>query len=314
MIMRHPTRWLAAVAALCLTATGGTAERGFADAVLGAWDITVHHPDGAYPSWLEIRLRTESELAARFVGRFGSVRYLSSVRYRDGLVEFTAPAQYEAHHLHFVGSLEDGAISGNTFDANGNVVRFTAERAPGLLRTPGPNTSEPIALFNGETLDGWRLRHDRHADCWQVVAGLLKATPPCVDLVTKDSFEDFRLEVEFRYPQGSNSGIYLRGRYEIQIQDDRGKALDPLRMGAVYGFIAPAADAAKSAGAWQSAIITLIGRRVTVVLNDQTVIDGQRIPGITGGALDSNETEPGPIMLQGDHGPIEFRQVELTPL
>jgi hypothetical protein len=302
------------MAALCLTATGGTAERGFADAVLGSWDITVHHPDGAYPSWLEVRLRTESELAARFVGRFGSVRYLSSIAYRNGLVEFTAPAQYEAHDLHFVGSLEDGSISGNTFDANGNVVRFTAERAPGLVRTERPKNNDSIALFDGETLDGWRLRDDRHADCWQVVAGLLTATPPCVDLVTKESFEDFRLEVEFRYPEGSNSGIYLRGRYEIQIQDDRGMALDPLRMGSVYGFIAPAASAAKPAGAWQTAVITLIGRRVTVVLNDQTVIDGQLIPGITGGALDSNEAEPGPIMLQGDHGPIEFRQVELTPL
>jgi hypothetical protein len=314
MTQRLRTRWLAAGAALLVSATGVTADRGFADAVLGGWDITVQHPDGPYPSWVEIRLRTESELMARFVGRFGSVRYLSSISYRDGLIEFTAPAQYEDHDLRFVGSLGDGGISGKTFDANGKAIPFTARRAPGLIRTAGSSAADTIALFDGRTLDGWRLRHDRHADCWQVVDGLLTAMPPCVDLVTMNDFDDFRLEVEFRYPEGSNSGIYLRGRYEIQIQDDHGKALDPLRMGSVYGFIAPAAGAAKPAGAWQSAVITLIGRKVTVVLNDQTVIDGQRIPGITGGALDSNEAGAGPIMLQGDHGPIEFRRVELTPL
>ncbi len=295
-------------------ANGTAAERGFADAVLGSWDITVQHPDGAYPSWLEIRLRTEGELMARFVGRFGSVRYLESIRFRKGIVEFTAPTQYEGHDLHFVGSLQDDVISGTTFDADGKPVEFTARRAPTLTRRNGTSAAEPIALFDGESLDGWRSRHDRHPGCWQVARGLLVATPPCVDLVTSDVFDDFRLEVEFRYPEGSNSGIYLRGRYEIQVQDDRGKALDPLRMGSVYGFVAATIDAARSAGEWQTAIITLVGRTVTVVLNGQTIIDGQRIPGITGGALDSNEAEPGPIMLQGDHGPIEFRRLVLTPL
>ena len=314
MMKRIRTYWLLAGAAWCWAVTGAAAERGFADAVLGSWDITVQHPDGAYPSWLEIRLRTESELMARFVGRFGSVRYLSSIRYRDGLVGFTAPAQYEAHDLYFVGSLKDGEISGKTFDASGNTVQFTARRAPDLVRSTSPQTNDTISLFDGETLDGWRLRHDRHAGCWQVAEGLLTATPPCVDLVTAEDFNDFRLEVEFRYPEGSNSGIYLRGRYEIQVQDDRGKALDPLRMGSVYGFVAPTADAANRAGEWQAAVITLLGRKVSVVLNGKTVIDGQRIPGITGGALDSDEARPGPIMLQGDHGPIEFRRIELTPL
>ena len=121
-------------------------------------------------------------------------------------------------------------------------------------------------------------------------------------------------EVEFRYPEGSNSGIYLRGRYEVQIQDDHGKAVDPLRMGAIYGFVPPNVNAAKPAGEWQAATITLLGREVTVDLNGKTIIDGQRIPGITGGALDSDEVTPGPIMLQGDHGPIEFRRISLTAL
>ena len=132
--------------------------------------------------------------------------------------------------------------------------------------------------------------------------GVLAATPPCVDLVTDATFRDFRLHAELRFPPGSNSGIYLRGRYEVQIQDDAGKALDPLRMGGVYGFIAPSVDAARAAGEWQTLDVELVGRRVTVVLNGTTIIEAQEIPGITGGALDSDEGAPGPIMLQGDHG------------
>jgi hypothetical protein len=106
--------------------------------------------------------------------------------------------------------------------------------------------------------------------------------------------------------------VYLRGRYEVQIQDDAGKALDPLRMGGVYGFIAPSVAAARPAGEWQTLDVELVGRTVTVVLNGLTIIDGQEIPGITGGALDSDEAAPGPIMLQGDHGPIEFRSLTIA--
>lgn len=306
--------WLVAMLMAMSAACASAAERGFADPVLGAWDITVAHPDGAYPSWLEVRLRTEGELMARFVGRFGSVRYLSSIRFGDGKLEFTAPAQYEAHDLHFVGTPAGDTIEGSTFDADGKAVRFTAIRSPMLVREAAATTGDTIDLFDGESLAGWKTRFDRHPGCWQVTDGLLTATPPCVDLITDSAFDDFRLEVEFRYPGGSNSGIYLRGRYEIQVQDDHGKALDPLRMGSVYGFVAPTIDASRAAGEWQTYVISLIGRTVTVELNGATIIDGQRIPGITGGALDSDQGSAGPIMLQGDHGPIEFRRITLTPL
>lgn len=133
------------------------------------------------------------------------------------------------------------------------------------------------------------------------------------DLVTEESFRDFRLHVEFKYPPGSNSGIYLRGRYEVQIQDDYGKEPGSRFIGGVYGFLTPVKNAGKPAGEWQSYDITLLGRWITVVLNGETVIDHQEIPGITGGALDSHEGEPGPIMLQGDHGPVTFRNLVLTP-
>jgi hypothetical protein len=132
-------------------------------------------------------------------------------------------------------------------------------------------------------------------------------------LISDETFTNLKLHLEFKYPQGSNSGIYLRGRYEVQIQDDFGKEPFDRHISGVYGFLAPTENAARKAGEWQSLDITLLGRHVTVALNDQTVIDHQEIPGITGGALDSNEGEPGPIFIQGDHGPNSFRSVVITP-
>jgi hypothetical protein len=169
-----------------------------------------------------------------------------------------------------------------------------------------------VPLEYGRNLSGWTPRSAQHPGCWRVQGSVLAATPPCVDLVSNATFGDFRLHAEFRIPPGSNSGIYLRGRYEVQIQDDAGRALDSLRMGGIYGFIAPSVDAARAAGEWQTLDVELFGRYVTVVLNGTTIVDGQEIPGITGGALDSNEREPGPIMLQGDHGPIEFRNLTIA--
>jgi hypothetical protein len=169
-----------------------------------------------------------------------------------------------------------------------------------------------VPLTTGRDLNGWAPRSAEHSGCWRVEGGVLAATPPCVDLATEAAFRDFRLHAELKIPAGSNSGVYLRGRYEVQIQDGAGTALDALRMGGIYGFIAPSVDAALPAGEWQTLDIELVGRRVTVVLNDTTIVDGQEIPGITGGALDSDEGAPGPIMLQGDHGAIELRNLTIA--
>lgn len=297
-----------------LFASARAGDPGFADPLLGRWDLTVHGHGGAYPSWLEVRLRTEHSLMARFVGRFGSARYIPELSYRDGVVEFHVADQYEGYDLVFNGRLENDRMTGHTFAADGGVLEWNAVRAPSLSRERPAQPGKPIELFDRRSLDGWRLRFDGNNACWRVEGGRLRAAPPCVDLVSEQRFDDFRLVAEFRYPPGSNSGIYLRGRYEVQIQDDRGKALDPLRIGAVYGFIAPRIDAAKPADEWQRFDITLVGRTITVMLNGVTIIDGEVIPGITGGALDSDEGAPGPVLLQGDHGPIEFRRLTLTPL
>jgi hypothetical protein len=304
----------AALAAGLAGAQAPAPAPGFADALLGRWDITIQGEDGAYPSWLEVRLRTESELAGRFVGRVGSVRHVASIDFDAGELAFEVPVQYEpqTRSLRFEGVLANGALTGTTQSADGATLTWSGTRAPRLPANLEPPSAEPIMLFNGRDLAGWRPRSEDHAGCWRVADGVLVAAPPCVDLISEQMFGDFTLHAQFNYPAGSNSGLYLRGRYEVQIQDDAGKALDPLRMGGVYGFLAPAVDAARAAGEWQTLDVTLVGRRVTVILNGTTIIDGQEIPGITGGALDSREGLPGPIMLQGDHGPIRFRSLTLA--
>ena len=250
----------------------------------------------------------------RFVGRVGSARYVSDIDYAGGRVTLRVPVQYESDidALRFEGTVSGERIEGTTLAADGAAVRFTATRAPALPAESRSRWRAATALSNGRDLTGWTPRSAEHAGCWRVLGGVLTATPPCVDLVTDATFGDFRLHAELKFPPGSNSGVYLRGRYEVQIQDDAGKALDPLRMGGVYGFIAPSVDATRAAGEWQTLDVELVGRRVTVVLNGTTIVYGQEIPGITGGALDSDEGAPGPIMLQGDHGAIEFRNLTIA--
>ena len=144
--------------------------------------------------------------------------------------------------------------------------------------------------------------------------GILKSPKSGSNLVTDEKFTDFKLHVQFKYPEGSNSGIYLRGRYELQIADNKGLEASDIYFGGIYGHLTPNENMAKSAGEWQEYDITLIGRRVTIVANGKTIISDQNIPGMTGGALDNDEAAPGPLLIQGDHGPVEFRAIEIVPI
>jgi len=194
--------------------------------------------------------------------------------------------------------------------SDGKQYAWTAVRAPSLLRQTAAVWGEPISLFSGTDLKGW---HAQGENQWQVEGGVMRSPKSGSNLITDNSFTDFKLHIEFRYPKGSNSGIYLRGRYEVQIEDNKGGPPMKDEFGAIYGFISPSEIAAKGPGEWQSYDITLLGRMVTVVANGKTIICNQEIPGITGGALDSKEGEPGPLQIQGDHGPIEYRNIILTP-
>jgi Domain of Unknown Function (DUF1080) len=283
--------------------------------VVGRWDLTVHGPSGDYPSWLEVRLSGYRTLVGSFVGRTGSARPISLVEFQKGRIHFSMPPQFEKRTdlQHFDGQLEGDVLRGETTNEEGRRIAWEAHHAPSLKRPSPPQWGDSVELFNGRDLTGWKPRNTGSKNGWLVRDGVLINAEPGNDLVSQEKFTDFKLRAEFRYPPGSNSGIYLRGRYEVQIEDNYGKEPDSHEIGGIYGFLMPIKNAAKKSGEWQTVEITLVGRAVTIVLNGEQVIDRQAIPGITGGALDSDEGKPGPIMLQGDHGVVEFRKVTLIP-
>ena len=283
--------------------------------IIGRWDMNIQSASGAtYPSWFEAT-REGARLTGRFVGRVGSQRPIKTIEYASGHLKFSLPIQYENRKtdLEFDAKLVGDRLEGTAPDAEGKPMKWTAVRAPQLERKSSPRWSKPITLYNGHDLSGWHVRDTAKAETWRVADGVMENTPHGTDIVTDQKFTDFKLHVEFKMVEKSNSGVYLRGRYEVQIEDNFGQEPESHRIGGVYGFITPSSNPAKKAGEWQTYDITLIGRRVTVLLNNKNIIDNAEIPGITGGALDSNEGERGSIMLQGDHEKIYYRNVVITP-
>jgi hypothetical protein len=203
---------------------------------------------------------------------------------------------------------------------------FTGKRIPPLPSAPDLSQVKfgaPIQLFNGKNLDGWKLTSPGQVSGWSVQDGVLVNRPvqekgkPHIsygNLRTEKEFEDFNLTLETRVAQGQNSGIYLRGIYEVQVADSYGKNLDSHNMGAVYSRICPRVSAEKPPGEWQSFDITLVDRHVTVILNGKKIIDNAPLLGCTGGALWSDQFQPGPLYLQGDHTGIEYRNIVLKPV
>lgn len=282
-------------------------------AIVGRWDLTVDMGDRIVPSWLEVEKSGLKTLVGHFVAEGGSARPISIVRFNDGKVSFSIPPQWEPtdKDMVFEGVLANDKLSGTILSSLGRTYTFTGERAPLLKRSGAVVWGEPIQLFNGKDLSGWHASGKTNQ--WVVENGVLKSPRSGSNIISDQKFDDFKLHIEFRYPEHSNSGVYLRGRYEVQVEDNYGKEPSSHLLGGVYGFLTPNEMAAKQAGEWQSYDITLVGRLVTVVVNGKEVITRQTIPGITGGALDSKEGDPGPIMMQGDHGPVEYRNIVITP-
>lgn len=287
----------------------------FRSALIGRWDITVSSPSGGYPSWLEISKSGHNTLVGSYVGQFGSARPISKIEASKESFKFSVPPQWERRKtdVEVTGTLDGDLLRGEITDDQGKKLSWVARRAPALDHESEPTWAEPINLLGDNKLAQWKSRAADGKHGWEMKEGVLLNAKPGQDLITQAKFRDFKLTAEFRYPQGSNSGLYLRGRYEFQIEDNFGNAPECHKIGGVYGFLTPSFNAAKPHGEWQTVEITLIGRRVTAVLNGRRILDQQLIPGITGGALDSDEGEPGPLMLQGDHGPVEFRKLVITP-
>jgi hypothetical protein len=247
------------------------------------------------------------------VGDGGSARPVSQVFFDGIKLNFTIPAQWDhtENNLMVEGALIGDRLKGTMVVPYGQKYTWTGVRAPRLNSLKEVTWGTPIQLLNNTDLTGWEVMGKNNQ--WKNINGVLSNVQSGENIKTKTTFDDFKLHIEFRYPKGSNSGVYLRGRYEIQIEDNQGKEPQNVYLGGVYGFIDPWENAAKEAGEWQSYDVTLIGRMVTVVANGKTIIFKQEIPGITGGAINSDEGAPGPIMLQGDHGPIEYRNIIITP-
>ena len=281
--------------------------------VLGRWDITVNISGKDFPSWLEVERSGPRVLVGRFVGPGGSARPISQVNLVNGNLSFSIPPQWEAetNNLNFEATIQGDSLVGVITLPDGRNCKCSAVRAPSLIRNAKPVWGKPIQLFNGKDLKGWHPSEKTNQ--WIVENGILKSPKAGSNLISDAVFTDFKLQVKFRYREHGNSGVYLRGRYEVQITDSHDETPGKGILGSVYGFIGPGENAGKKRGEWQTYEITLIGRMVTVVLNGKTIICNQEIPGITGGALNSHEGKPGPIMLQGDHEPIEYGTIIITP-
>lgn len=289
----------------------GAGEARFA----GRWDLTITDASNKQlPSWLELTMKN-GKWNASFVGRWGNARPLPKVRIDGDQIEFVSPkrAEQSKNDLVFNGKLEGEMLTGSAKGPNGAKWTWTGRPAPALRPPANPKWGEPVTLFNGQDFAGWTFDNPAKASSWVVERGCLINQSAGSNIATRQNFQDFKLHVEVDCPTNANSGIYLRGRYEVQVEDDSLQEPPSHHMGAVYGFLAPEPEQPRRPGIWQSFDITLLGRFVTVVQNGQTIINNQEIPGITGGAFDSHEELPGPIYLQGDHGGIAYRNIVLTP-
>ncbi|NLY01677.1 MAG: DUF1080 domain-containing protein [Rhodopirellula sp.] len=308
-------------------------------AFVGNWALTI---PGGGAGWLGI-VEKEGNLQGTILWGGGSVLPVDGVRVEGDKLIVTRVREAKRKDKAGVETMVPitttitGSLSGEKLDLTlvttnekgkplGAVAEFKGQRIPPL--PPAPDLSqvkfgEPIELFNGKDLSGWEVTSPDLPNGWSAKDGVLVNHAPqeeggphkrYTNIRTQREFEDFQLTLETRVPEKGNSGVYLRGIYEVQISDTQGQPLDAHNMGAIYSRIAPTVAAEKPAGQWQSMKITLVDRHVTVVLNGETIIDNQPILGCTGGAMWSDEFRPGPIYLQGDHTSVEYRNMVLRPV
>ena len=294
--------------------SSATSQAASVEPYLGRWDLTLKAPDHEYPSWLEIR-QQNGQLSAQMVGRWGNARPLPKIEISSGKLVFVSPKDEEGSKvdLTFQGSLVGKSLSGVVNSPDGGSWQWVGERAPKLEKTAAPKWGKPIQLFNGKDLTGWKM-NSAGPPAWTVQNGTLVSPGNGPELISDVNVQDFKLHVEFNCGKDANSGVYLRGRYEVQIETESQAEPPSHHTGGVYGFLAPTPEQPRTPDVWQTFDITLIGRQVTVVLNGHTVIDNKEIPGITGGALNSHEALPAPIYLQGsEKGHVAFRNIVITP-
>jgi hypothetical protein len=281
----------------------------------GQWNIRFDNPRRRV-WWLEVKGAGTGRMEGSFVGApGGAVDVIEDLRIENGQLVFTFSREGGKTVFTYRARLEGGTLVG-TRESFSGVIRWVGTRAPAIKEEPDDGQwkrGPAVELFNGKDTTGWTLVQ-AGAPGWYARDGLLCNEKGAADVFSTARFWNFELRAEYRFGKGSNSGIGLRGRYEIQIMDSYGRPVSAHSHGALYSRIPPAVNAGKPPGEWQAMEVRLVGMTVTVRLNGQLVIDRGRIAGPTAMTIDADQDQPGPIVLQGDHGPIEFRSIGVTPL
>jgi hypothetical protein len=309
--------FVAALALCCFAASKDDQEFN------GRWDITVNGPPAPHGWWLEVSGAGTDSLKGKFLGSpMGLLDDIPKLSVSEGELRFALEARFRKDHnlekgLYWA-RLDDGKLKG-TFEIEGDpssYLEWTGVRAPALADRDDTSwkRGDPVVLFDGHDLSGWSAVAPAHLAGWVVKDGVLTAVPGAPDLISDKKFFNFVVDAEFRLQPHTNSGIALRGRYEIQLADDMDRPPSVRTTGAILGRVAPTLNADRPAGEWQMLVARLVGREATVILNGIRVINRQSIDGPTAIALDSNESDPGPLLLQGDRGAVEFRRIVVYPL
>ena len=282
-------------------------------AFAGRWDLTIVTPKDTYPSWMEFT-ETNGKIEVRVVGRVASVHPAKDVKLDGGHLAFTTSESFGGQiPVTWDITAAGGKLTGIQKRSDGVTGQLTGVPAPALKRTTPATWNKPEQLFDAKDLNGWEP-DDAANNHWAAQNGELVNQAAGANIRTTRKFDDFKLHIEYNCPQDGNSGVYQRGRYEVQVEYEKPVIDDQFHgMGSIYGFLAPAVELPRQPGQWESYDVTLVGRTVTVVRDGKTTIDHREIPGITGGAIDSHEGEPGPLYIQGDHtGGMKYRNISIS--
>lgn len=326
---------LLACAALLIPVDGFAAEA--SNKFLDSWAFVL--PDGN-PAWLKVAVQ-DNQLQAALLWSVGSAKPVTDPQINEGVLTFTRKVAWRPYGetitkrvtSPFRGMLKNGQLHlsftqvvANDAAAQPEQVTLAGNRIPPA--PPAPDLSKvkfgkPIDVFNGKDLSGWKLSNPKKKNGWKVVDGVLVNETPKEtfaaygeygNLITKRNFTDFELTIEYKVPVKGNSGIYLRGMYEAQVVDRDSRMQGIQGPGAIFGRIAPAKNAGNPGGEWNTYVLTLVNRHITVVLNGEKVTDNQLLEGCTGGGIQANDSLPGPIFLQGDHTAVKYRTIRLRPV
>jgi len=280
----------------------------------GRWDIKVINEPRSRAWWLEVNGAGTGALKGRFVGfPGGDTNDIPEMSIAGG--ELTFRWDRNKDHQVYRARLKGDKLEG-TFESGDQRLQWVGVRAPKITDKDDGSwrAGKPVKLFDGKSLAGWQAMIPGKPLGWTVKDGIMMNEPPANNLISEKKFWNFDLHADFRVSPESNSGIGLRGRYEVQILDDYGRPPNTHGNGALYSRILPTANASRRPGEWQTFDIRLVGRQVSVTLNGKKIIDKGEIEGLTAMANNPDEGERGPITLQGDHRAVEFRSLVVTPL